>query len=573
MAELAVLRDVVIVLLGAVVVVVLVQRLRVPTIAGFILAGAIVGPMGLGFVREHREVEAMAEVGVALLLFSIGVELRFGRLFRLLAPVLVAGTLQVVLTVALTSLAAFRFGLPVNAAVFLGLIIAVSSTAIVLRGLEARGELDAPHGRLTLGILIFQDLGVVPMMLALPLLAGDHEQEGSTALVRALLTAVLVLAGVLVAAWLVVPRVLAAVARTRQRELFILTVVVVCLGTAWVASSAGVSLALGAFLAGVVVAGSEYRHQALADLIPLKGVLTSLFFVSVGMLFDPSVLWRDPAPVLGLVIAILVGKSLVVLAAGAIMRLPLRVCVLTAAALSQVGEFSFVLMRAASGTPLLTPAVSRIFLPAAIITMLVTPIALAVGPRLAAGAGRLGPLTRRLGIRPAEDVREGLPPPRDHVIVAGYGVAGRELARSLRECGVDYVVVDLNPANVHRASALGEPAYFGDVTSPEVLGHLGAARAREIVIVINDPGAAERALRAVRRVAPHSHVLVRSRYLADVEPLLAAGASEVVPAEIEATVEIAERVLGRHAVDPDRMRVQIERIRARRSEYVSAGDA
>lgn len=558
------LGDLLVIFAVGVAAVTILRQLKLPPIAGFILAGTLVGPHALGWVKERQQVETLAEIGVALLLFGIGLELQLARLRRMWQPVLIGGALQVGLTTFIAAGIAAQMGLGLRSSIFLGFILAASSTAIVLRGLTSRGELEAPHGRLTLGVLIFQDLSVVPMILALPLLAGTDLAPGSTLLLAAL-KAGAVLAGVLVAAWFIVPRLLHLIAQTRQRDLFVLTVFLVCIGTAWVAAYAGISLALGAFLAGLVVAGSDYRHQALAELIPFREVLTSLFFVSVGMLLDPSVLWRAPAAVFGLLAAIMFGKFNIMILATRLMRMPPRVCVLASAALAQVGEFAFVLLHAAKGSDLVPPGLAQPLLPAIILSMLITPVALALGPALAASAARW-PLMQRLGIRGTQDMVAAAAPLSGHVIIAGLGVAGEELARSLRACGIAHVIVDLNPDNVRRAAAAGEPAYFGDITSPEVLQHLGATRAREIVLVINDPNAAERAAAAIRGVAPQVHVLVRARYLGDVDALMRAGASEVVPAELEAAVEVTARVLARHSVDAGAIDEQLARVRLRRRE-------
>jgi monovalent cation:H+ antiporter-2, CPA2 family len=432
----------------------------------------------------------------------------------------------------------------------------------VLRGLEARGEVEAPHGRLTLGILIFQDLSVVPMILLLPLLAA-RDGAGVGHLVKALGVAILVLAGVVLGARLVVPRLLRFIAQTRQRDLFVLAVFLVCIGTAWAASLAGVSLALGAFLAGLVIADSEYKSQALATLIPFREVFTSLFFISVGMLLDPVVLYRDLWPILGMLLNLLVGKFVLVFLAAALMRLPLRVCALSATALAQVGEFFFVVMYAAAPFDLVDPVLQARLPVVVILSMLVTPLLLMLGPHVAAGVGRLRVLDRMLGVR-AVDEADSITTYEDHVIIAGWGVAGQELAHSLRHFGIPYLVVDLNIENVRRAEAEGEPVYFGDVTNVEVLERLGARHARELVLVINDPSAAGRAVEAARRVSRALHILVRSRYVADAPPLLASGASEVIPAEVEAAVEIASRVLARHHVDGANVESVLNRIRSRR---------
>ncbi|MFZ5980115.1 MAG: cation:proton antiporter, partial [Candidatus Zixiibacteriota bacterium] len=354
MTNLAYLRDLVVILGLAVAVVAVLQRLKIPSIAGFIIAGIIVGPGALAVITDIYEVELLAEIGVALLLFGIGLELSLDRLRRLWWAIVIGGLVQVSLSILVAWAAASLLGFSGRTSLFIGFLLAVSSTAIVLRGLETRGELDAPHGRLTLGILVFQDLCVVPMMLAIPLLSGESSTTGE--LLKTLGHALLIIIGVLLAARFIVPHALYFIARTRQRHLFVMAVLLVCIGTAWLISQAGVSLALGAFLAGLVVAGSEFRQQALAEMISFKDVFTSIFFISVGMLLVPADVIANFTAVLLLLAAILAGKFLIVFLTAAIMRLPLRACVLTAAALAQVGEFSFILISASQGTELLTTA-------------------------------------------------------------------------------------------------------------------------------------------------------------------------------------------------------------------------
>lgn len=578
MGELTILRDLVVIFLVAVVVVTLLRRVGVPPIAGFILAGTIAGPRGFGLVDAGHEVELLAEIGVALLLFGIGLELQISRLRRLWRPVLLGGSIQMTGTAGVTFAIAYSMGLGLGHAIFLGLALAVSSTAIVLRGLESRGELDAPHGRLTLGILVFQDLSVVPMILIIPVLAAmgsggevaAQAGSGPTELLLALGKALLVIGGVLLGARLLVPRLLHLIAQTRQRELFVLTLFLICIGTAWLVSVAGASLALGAFLAGMVVAGSVYRRQAMAELVPFREIFTSLFFVSIGMLLDLGLAIQEARNVLLLLLAILCGKFLFVFLTAALLRLPARVCVLAGVALAQVGEFSFVLFYAAKHTTLIPEALEQPLLPAIILSMLVTPLALAAGPKLAAGAARIRVLTRYLGVRSAEDATKEGRPWTDHVIIAGYGVTGRELADALRSHEVPYLIVDLNPDNVREATAAGEPAFYGDVTSPEVLHSMGAAHAKEIVLSINDPRATEQAVAAVRREAPGAHVFVRARYAADAPRLCRMGASEVVPAEIEAAAAVTARVLLRHGVSAEHAQQHVENIRTRHHEFASA---
>lgn len=558
------LKDFVVILGVAVVVVTILHRLRIPSIAGFILAGILIGPQALGLIHEPEQVELLAEVGVALLLFGIGLELPLDRLKKLWRPILYGGALQVAITVGSVFLISLALGFPANVAIFLGALIALSSTAIVLRGLEARGEMDAPHGKLTLGILVFQDLCVVPMMLLVPVLAGGSRSALDIAVT--LLEAAAVIVGVLLTARLIVPRILGWIARTRQRHLFIMTVLIICLGTAWITSLSGVSLALGAFLAGLVVAGSEYRHQALADMIAFRDVFTSVFFVSVGMLLSPADVVDNLGTLIVLLAGVIVLKFIVVFAVGMLMRLSMRVSLLAGAGLAQIGEFAFVLATAGLAAGLIDDDLMASLVAVSILSMLLTPFGLSAGPRIAAGVGRVRKFQRWLDVATAEEADVEVKQYRDHVIIGGYGFVGQQLARALRAHHIPYVIVELNMQTVSNAGRAGEPIYYGDITSPEVLEHVGARRARELVLVINDPSALIRAIKGARQCAPDLHIVVRTLYLMDVGDLIQAGANQIVPAELEAGVEITRRVLERHTVGDQDINLQLEYIRSLREE-------
>ena len=553
------IRDLIIILAISVAVVAILDKLRVPAIAAFILAGMLVGPKGFGLIDDMQQVEVLAEIGVALLLFSIGLEFSLDRLKRLFKLILVGGVFQVGLSIAVVFFVALSFNIPTHTAVFMGFIVAVSSTAIVLRGLETRGEVDTSHGRLTLGILLFQDLCVVPMMMVIPFLSG----KGISALdiIITIGKAAVVIAGVLFASRLIVPRVLRLIAHTRQRHLFVIAVLLICIGTAWLTAIAGISLALGAFLAGLVVANSEYRHQAIADLIPFKEVFLSVFFVSVGMLLIPQQVINNVVPIILLLIAVLAGKFIIVFLTALIMRLPFRVMILAGVSLAQIGEFSFLLIRSAQGTSLLDEKSTVNFIAVAILSMLLTPFALSVGPKIVAGARRVTAVTRLLDVVPACDANESGKKWSNHIVIGGYGFAGKELAMVLRRIGIPYLVSDLNVDNVRRAVENGDSAFFGDVTSPEVLKRLGIEKARELVLLLNDLEASIQAVKAARQIAPDLFISVRARYILDVEPLMKAGASEVIPAEVEAAVEVAARVLDRAQLKDKKTEDEIERIR------------
>lgn len=533
MHQLEFLKDLVVVLAVAVVVVGVLRRVGIPTIAGFILAGVLTGPAALGLIDGTKEVAALAEIGVVLLLFGIGLELSLDRIRRRWQTVLLGGALQVGATLALAALTGWLFGLEPGAALFVGCVVAISSTAVVLRALAKRGELETPHGRFAVGLLVFQDLSVVPMILAVPFLAG----RGGTAFeaVNTLGLAVAVLIGTLVAARIVVPRLLKLVAETRERELFVLTVFLVCFGTAWLVSSVGVSLALGAFLAGLVVASSEYRHQALGELIPARELLASLFFVSVGMLLDPLAVADRFGAVLALVAAILVGKFAIVTVVALVLRLPIRSAVLAGAALCQVGEFAFVLFGAASSYELVSATVSNDLLVATVLSMLSTPLLLAVSPRVASVVAAVA------GARhDPVDVSGGTPATEGHVIVVGYGLCGRSVCEALREADTPHVVVDVDVRNVREANRNGSRAILGDVTQPELLHAIGVRDARLVVLSINDVRGTELATKIIRQTAPDVDVVVRAHYEVDRPVLMQAGASRIVTSEFAATKAILE---------------------------------
>ncbi|MFC2170830.1 cation:proton antiporter [Calditrichota bacterium] len=539
MDELQILRDLLIIFLGAVIVVAVLRKIGIPSIVGFILTGVLVGPNTLKLIGDTHQVEMLAEVGVVLLLFGIGLELSLENLRRLWKAIIIGGSLQVVLTITTVVALGYFFKFSLTSAIFLGYIIAVSSTAIVLRGLSTRGELDTPHGRFALGILVFQDLCVVPMILAIPFL-GDWGGSGNEAVI-AITKAVLILGFVIVAGRFIVPRILDFIAATRQRELFVLSLFLICIGTAWIVSHAGISLALGAFLAGLVVSGSKYQHQALSELIPFREVMASVFFVSVGMLLDPFEVAGNAGTIVGILSLILAGKFLIVFLTASLMRLPLRVSILTGAALAQVGEFAFVMLKAGDDSGILEAVFHNNLLAAIILSMLVTPLAIAFAPHLAREICKVSWLTRMMRVKAPEEAQaEKI---TNHVIIAGYGLTGQELTAELLQRKIPFVVTDLNIENVRRANSEGRPVVFGDVSSPEVLLELGLKHAGLLVVAINDFKSTETVVKTAKQIAPSVPVFVRTQYTSDVESLLASGANEVIASESEASREVRQRVL------------------------------
>ncbi len=530
--------------LGVIVTVVL-SRLRLPAVAGLLLAGAIAGPAGFKLVTSLDAIDVLAELGVVMLLFTIGLEFSLSRLTQVFRQVALGGLLQVGLTTLAALGVSMALGFPARQGLFFGFVFALSSTAIVLRALTERRELDAPHGRFIVGTLIFQDLCVVPMVLVVPLLGGG-ESAGSAALGigLALLKAAAVILFIIVLARVVVPFVLAQVDRSRSREVFLLAVLALCLGTAWLTSQAGLSLALGAFLGGMAVADTEYGHRAMGDMRPLRDTFMSLFFVSLGMLFDARVVLGNPLVVGALTVGFVFGKGVLATLAALVMRFPARVAWLAGVGLAQFGEFGFVLAQLGKESGVVDASALAPLMSAGILSMFVTPLLVRAAPHVTAGEKLLGPLARLLGARSIDELDSGAEAtPSGHVVIVGYGVTGQLLAQALLTCGVKSVALELNADTVRRARSGGAAVYYGDATSPEALQHAHLEHARALVLVINDPSAAQRVIDTAKLVAPTVPVLLRTHFLAEKPSLLAQGATDVVAEEVEGAVELLVRLL------------------------------
>ena len=541
------------------------HRLRLPSAIGLLLAGVIAGPHALQLVRNAHEIELLAEIGVVLLLFVIGLEISIADLERLKRFFAIGGSAQFFGTAAVVTLLLPLTGLVPQQSLYLGFVVALSSTAIVLRALQERGELETPHGRSILSILIYQDIGVVPVMLTAPLLAGmaglARQGGGGLADLGALLLKVLLVAafGYSAYRW-VVPWVLERITRTRSSEAFLLGVFMLCVGIAVLTQSLGLSLALGAFLAGFILSESEYSHQAVAVMLPFRDVLMSLFFISIGMLLDLQVLAGNLGPMLLLTAAVLLIKPLIAAFASLAVGLPLRQAVLSGMALAQVGEFSLVATKAGVSAGLLPEQVFQSVLVVAVLSMVATPLLIQAAPTLAEHLART-PLGRwcdqRAELAPVAVEPQAAP----RVLIVGFGVTGRNLAQSCRRTDVPFAVIELNAALVKQARSEGVPIHYGDASQPAILELVRADQARAIVVVIDDPGAARRIVELARRIAPDAFILVRTRYLREVEPLSRLGADEVIADELEVSIEVFSRVLARMLVPRERIKALIGDVR------------
>jgi CPA2 family monovalent cation:H+ antiporter-2 len=526
------LRDLAIVLAASFPVLFVCRRLRLPQVVGFLVTGVAIGPHALGWVREARRVESIAGFGVALILLFVGLEFPIRRLKALGRTSLVGGTLQMALTAAAAFALARVAGRTPNEAVFLGLLVSVSSTAVVLPILKQRDELAAPYGRRFLAVALFQDLAVIPILLFLPALVSGSgpRAAGVGGRVAVAIAGVALLVAV---ARQAAPRLLDAVARMGSRETFTGAVVVLVLAMVAAGEKAGVSAAMGAFAAGIVLGESDHVHEVAATLAPLHDLLSSLFFVSVGMLLEPRFLASHPVEVGAGVVVLVVLKAaaafLALRAAGTVPRTAAR----AALALANVGEFSFVLATTGAALGLLAGDARQTVIAATVGTLVLAPFLVAAGPALAV---RLPEAVESAG----DDA--GRPRAR-HIVIVGAGLNGTNVARVLQETGVPHVLVDIDSERVAAARREGLDALRADATGPEGLAAAGVARALGLVVTMPDPDAARRTVRLSRLHAPDLRILVRTRYVKEVEALRRLGADEVIPEEFETSIELVARVL------------------------------
>ncbi len=539
------------------------QKLRLPSIAGFLVAGSLIGPSGLNLVSDTGQIKVLAEIGVVLLLFSIGVEFSLAHAVAGRKFLLVGGPVQVVSVIVLVVAGCALAGVSMRQALFWGCLASLSSTAIVLKALAERGESESMHGRPTIGILVFQDLAVVPMMLLVPVLA-DPGAYGMLDVPLVLLKSVGLVAVIMAAAWMLVPRLLEHIVRSRSRELFLLTIIVLCLGIAWLTSLSGLSLALGAFIAGLVISESEYSHQAMAEVLPFRDSFNSLFFISIGMLLDVRILFAHPGLIFTAVGAVLIGKFLTGAVSVIVMGYPPRAAILAGFALAQVGEFGFILAQEGLTHRLLSDEYYQVFLAVAVLTMIITPFLMQGAPKLARRTEALQRLRHWLPSMTTAHLAEQAGRHlkiKDHVIVVGYGLNGQNLARVLQDTEIPYVVLDLDGEAVRQAAQSGLPIYYGDATNPSVLRHVRIEEARVFVLAISDPFTARRAVQIAKSMNPDLHVVVRTRYLRELEELHQLGADEVVPEEFETSIEIFTLVLRTYRLPQDFILQKAEQVR------------
>lgn len=541
----------------SIVIVALFARLRLPSVVGFILTGAVIGPYGLGWASEAEAIKLLAEFGVALLLFSLGVEFSIDKLIQLRHYVLRAGAAQVALTAVISALGAGLLDFNLAQAVALGMIISLSSTAVGVKLLKQREELDSTHGRFAVGVLLFQDI-MAPIFMAIMPFLTQIQERGLPLVGAKLVFTVVGVAGVYFLARLIVPALLRWMTASDLREIPVLGSIFIALLMSYITQSLGLSPALGAFVAGVIISETPYSHQITANITPFRDSFLALFFISVGMLVDLPYLQTTWAQTLIWTVGLMAFKCLLVLGVALAIRRPLRVGLLAGMTLANIGEFSFVLMEQARATRLLPPDLLNGIVAGTSLSILLTPILLAGTYQLLARATKRAHWLAQM--RAKHDKHPEL---SDHIIIVGFGLNGRNLASMLRELNEPFVVVEMNGALVREVQKQGIPVIYGDAAHPEIMHAAGVERARAVVIAVSDPISARYTVRTIRELNPDVYVIVRTRYMSEIEPLYAAGATDVVPEEFETFIEIAGRIMRMLGVENETRLQLMNQCRAR----------
>jgi CPA2 family monovalent cation:H+ antiporter-2 len=556
MPEYAFLQTLVIIFGTSTLVVFLLSRAQVPSIVGFLLAGILIGPHGLSLVKDIHEIELLAEIGVILLLFVIGIEFSLANFMRMKRIIIGGGAAQVILTIIVTAVITHLITSDTYESIFFGFLVALSSTAIVMKLLQERGEIDTPHGKTMVGILIFQDLCVVPLMLLTPLMGGEGVALYDVG--YKLLKAVLIVTIVLIAASWMVPELLHQIVRTKSRELFVSIIILLCFGTALLTSKLGLSLALGAFLAGLIISESEYASHAVAEMLPFKDSFIGLFFVSVGMLLDIGFFQDNYVQILIAVLGIFILKTITGTLSSFLTVGNLKYALMGGLGLFQIGEFSFVLAMVGKSVGLINDFFYQIFLSSSVITMIVTPLLISHSNKLSESITSLGILRKLSRLRRgAPEISTAL---SEHVIIVGFGINGSNLSRVLRETHIPYVIIELN-ADTVRKKKKKEPIFYGDATNKSVLHHAGIDMAKVLVVAISDPVAIRRIVQIARKENQHIHIIVRTRYVSEIDDLTKLGADEVIPEEFETSIEIFSRTLHHYQVPRNVISEHINSIR------------
>lgn len=525
-----------IIILGASIPVIYIfNKIKLPSIIGFLITGIIIGPFGLKLIDDTEGIQLLAEIGVAFLLFTIGIEIQLSRFLKNLSEILLTGGLQILCTFIVGMAIGLTMQLSVGQSIFIGFILVHSSSALILKLLKDRSDENSPQGRISIGVILFQDMMVVPMMLLIPFLAGGSGLE-AWVIAWKLIKSILIIIIILIATRYVIPRILELLVNMRMRDVLVIASVVIAMGIAGITESLGLSLAIGAFLAGLALSDTDFTHQIISDITPFRDVFLSVFFVSFGMILNLDFLRENTIYIILISFFIILIKAGIVFGLVRLMGYPLRVMLLSGILLSQIGEFSFVLAAQGFKNSIISGQIYQTFIGASVLTFILTPL-------LVSGIYYL--LTRQRLEKVSEDTRSKHSiAAKNHVIICGMGLNGKNLVKVLKDTAINYAVIDLNFLKIKKIKIKGDAnTIWGDASSVDILRRANVQDARVMVIAISDRFLTKTCLSNAKAINPRLHVVVRTKYVADIDDLLALGADDVIPEEFETSIQIFSRVL------------------------------
>ncbi len=557
--EIPLLKEILVLFSISVILLLLLNRFKIPSVVGYLIAGIIAGPFALGLVKDSHQIEVLAEIGIILLLFSIGIEFSLKTLLKVKAMIFIGGTVQIVLTTVAISVIAILFGASLREAAFIGLLVSLSSTAIVLKVIQDNGTVDTPRGRISLAILILQDLAIVPLIIFIPLMAG--EDTSSTAPIWwQILRVILVIVIVFISARYLVPKLLYRVAGTRNNEIFLLAVLVLAFSVAFITSLTGVSLALGAFLAGMVISESDYNHHTIGNILPLILVFTSFFFLSVGMLLDIRFLLDHLVIIVGITLLVIVVKSIMAFLPVVWLGYPARIAWASALTISQVGEFSFILSKLGRDLALLSPDRYQLFLSVSVLSMASSPLFIKNANKISDILMLLPWPERWVTGRKSSSIKEKIEL-EDHIVIVGFGLNGTNIANIADEIAIPTVIIEMNPETVRREQLKGRKIFLGDATQLSTLELSSIEHARVLVLTIPHRGGNRRIAEMARQLNPHITIIVRARYVTETNPLKLKGANIVITEEFETSVELLRQVMLKYDINNETIAFKINQLR------------
>jgi len=552
--EIQLIQDLIIIFGLSVIVIYLFEKIKIPQIVGFLVTGAIVGPHFLGLISKHSNVDMLAEIGIILILFSVGIDFSLKKLLDNLRNFLVGGSLQFGLTV-IAILFLFRYlGYEFNSALYIGFCIAITATAIMLKILDAHSALDTPHGKTSLTVSLFQDLATVAIFLVAPLLIGESADIGSDLLFMALK-----IIGIIIFMYIsikfIMPTLIYQIAKTRIKELFVIVILLICVIIVWLATLIGISVALGAFLAGLIISETDYSFEAHSFVEPFRDVFASFFFVSIGMMLNISFLTNNIVQILSLLLVIFVIKAVIMIIAALASGNTIRVATISSFLIFPLGEFNIVLAVFGLSIGLIDNHFYQLFLSITVLSIISAPFLYEIGLKIGGYLSKFSPAN-------IPEVNLDEYNLNDHLVIIGYGVNGRNLARAAQATKLNYIIIEMNPQTVMQEKAKGELIIYGDATKQGILDTASISTSRICVIAISDATAVRMITYKVKQVNPNIYLIVRTRYIQEVDELYRLGADEVIPEEFETSVEIFTRVLTRYLIPRDEIKKFVNEIRS-----------